>query len=114
MLTDLQRIEHMLEISEQLVAIASSTTAEQYATSVEKQFAIKFGFVMLGEDAAQISEKTKERFPHVPWRVMRGMRNIVVHDYCKTDEKVIWATAAEDLKGLITQLTEMAKTLRAD
>ena len=42
------------------------------------------------------------------------MRNIVVHDYCKTDEKVIWATAAEDLKGLITQLTEMAKILRAD
>jgi len=52
MLTDLQRVEHMVEVVGQLVQIASSVTEEQYAASVEKQFAVKFGFVMLGEDAA--------------------------------------------------------------
>ena len=112
MLTDLQRIEHMLEVAGQLVKIASATTAEQYAASVEKQFAVKFGFVMLGEDAAQISETIKVRFPDFPWRVMRGMRNIVVHDYCKTDESVVWETAVGDMKGLLAKLTEMVDLLR--
>ena len=93
--------------------IASSVTEEQYAASVEKQFAVKFGFVMLGEDAAQISEETKTRFPELPWRVMKGMRNIVVHDYCKTDEAVVWETAVGDMRGLLAKLTEMANALRA-
>ena len=111
MLTDLQRIEHMLDVAEQLVKMASATTEEEYTVSVEKQFALKFGFVMLGEDAAQISEDVKMRFPDFPWRVMRGMRNIVVHDYCKTDEAVIWETAVGDMTALLEKLTEMIKAL---
>lgn len=112
MLTDLERVEHMLDVADSLLQIASSATAEQYAASVEKQFAVKFAFVMLGEDAAQISQTARERFPDIPWRVMRGMRNIVVHDYCKTEESVIWATAVGDVRDLRSKLAAMADKLR--
>lgn len=106
MLTDNERIQHMLEVAENIIQIASSVTEVEYASSIEKQFAIKFGFVMLGEDAAQISEDTRKRFPNIPWKVIKGMRNIVVHDYCKTDEAVIWETAVGDMLDLRNKLAE--------
>ena len=59
MLTDLQRIEHMIENAELLLSFSTDITEAEYASSVEKQYAMKFAFVMLGEDAASISEELK-------------------------------------------------------
>ena len=114
MLTDMERIQHMLEVADRLIHIATSVTEEQYAASFEKQFALKFGFVMLGEDAAQISDEIRQRFPDVPWRIMKGMRNIVVHDYCKTDETVIWTTVVGDMHKLRVKLADALDTLRSE
>ena len=55
--------------------------------SVEKQYAMKFAFVMLGEDAASISEELKLKYPSIPWQSIKGMRNIIAHDYNKTDKE---------------------------
>ena len=76
MLTDLQRIEHMIENAELLLSFSIDTTEAEYASSVEKQYAMKFAFVMLGEDAASISEELKLKYPSIPWQSIKGMRNI--------------------------------------
>jgi uncharacterized protein with HEPN domain len=34
--------------------------------------------------------------PELPWRKMRGMRNIVVHQYFDVDLKVLWTTVKDD------------------
>ena len=67
MLTDLQRIEHMIENAELLISFAANLTETEYASSVEKQYAMKFAFVMLGEDAALISNELKLKYPNIPW-----------------------------------------------
>ena len=76
MLTDLQRIEHMIENAELLLSFSTDITEAEYASSVEKQYAMKFAFVMLGEDAASISEELKLKYPSIPWQSIKGMRNI--------------------------------------
>ena len=42
MLTDLQRIEHMIENAELLLSFSTDITEAEYASSVEKQYAMKF------------------------------------------------------------------------
>ena len=48
MLTDLQRIEHMIENAELPLSFSIDITKVEYASSVEKQYAMKIVFVMLG------------------------------------------------------------------
>ena len=86
MLTDLERIEHMIENAELLLQFAANVTEEEYASSLEKQYAFKFAFVMLGEDAASISDELKLKYPDIPWHKIKGMRNTVAHNYNKTEE----------------------------
>ena len=45
MLTDEERIKHMLETINVLINIVSKLTNEQYSNDIEKQFAVKFAFV---------------------------------------------------------------------
>jgi uncharacterized protein with HEPN domain len=45
--------------------------------------------------------------PEVPWAQMRGMRNIVIHQYFHVDLKVLWTTATDDLPKLKRQIDQL-------
>ena len=66
---------------------------------------------MLGEDAASISDAVKDRFPNIPWRSIRGMRNMIAHDYVKTDDEIVFQTAITDIAPLREQLIAIKKAI---
>lgn len=111
MLTDLQRIDHMIETANSLLQFIVNLTEKDYASSVEKQYAVKFAFVMLGEDAALISDEVKTKFPDIPWRQIKNMRNTVAHDYNKTDEEIIWETIITNIEPLRQRLIQIKSEL---
>ncbi|HSW87245.1 MAG TPA: HepT-like ribonuclease domain-containing protein [Rhabdochlamydiaceae bacterium] len=66
---------------------------------------------ILGEAAGQISEKTKNLFPKLPWKQLIGMRNRLIHAYFDVDHDIIWKTVKDylpsflnDLKNAISEL----------
>ncbi len=42
----------------------------------------------------------REKYPDVPWQRMRGLRNILAHEYFAVDATVIWQAATEDTLAL--------------
>lgn len=52
------------------------------------------------EEAGNMSDETKQTYPHIPWRAIHGMRNIFAHDYGKLDRAAIWSTVVVDLPVL--------------
>jgi len=48
---------------------------------------------IIGEATAPLSESTRLGIPELPFRKMRGMRNIVAHDYANVDLKIVWDVA---------------------
>ena len=38
-------------------------------------------------------DETRQAIPELPFRRMRGMRNIVAHDYANVDIKIVWEVA---------------------
>ena len=113
MLTDLQRIEHMLETVDSLRQFSANLTESEYAASLENQYAVKFAFVMLGEDAARISEAIQSKYPEIPWREIKGLRNIVAHAYDKTDDEIIWGTVTNDIEPLRQSLLQIKFELQS-
>ena len=113
MLTDLQRIEHMIENVDSLLQFSANLTIAEYSVSLEKQYAVKFAFVMLGEDAAQISDEIQSKYPAIPWRKIKGLRNIVAHAYNKTDDEIIWGTVTNDIEPLRQSLLQIKSELQS-
>ena len=112
MLTDLQRIEHMIDTVDSLLLFSANLTIAGYAASLEKQYAVKFAFVMLGEDAARISDEIQSKYPDIPWRKIKGLRNIVAHAYNKTDDEIIWGTVTNDIEPLRQSLLKIKSELQ--
>lgn len=51
--------------------------------------------MQIGELVNHLSDDFKNQHDDIPWRQIRGMRNIVAHEYGHVDVEVVWATATE-------------------
>lgn len=60
---------------------------------------------IIGEAAGHIPTDVQERHPHIPWREMRAMRNIVIHAYFGVSLPIVWDTVTGDLTPLPPLLT---------
>lgn len=59
---------------------------------------------IIGEAARRISPDCMAANPHVPWRDIIGLRNILAHEYGQVDQQLVYATAMQDTPMLIEYL----------
>lgn len=62
---------------------------------------------IIGEAVRSISESFKKANPQIPWKLIAGMRNILVHEYFAIDRDEVWATIEKDVPVLKQQLLEI-------
>jgi len=79
-------------------------TYEQFAADEKTAFAVVRALEIVGEAARKIPESTQAQYPHVPWREMMGMRNILIHDYFGVNLHVVWNTVQNDLPPMKPQI----------
>lgn len=72
-------------------------SSEDFFEDTEKQDAVIRRIEIIGEATAHLSEATRARLPALPFRQMRGMRNIVAHDYGHVDVALVWKAATEKI-----------------
>jgi len=62
---------------------------------------------IIGEAATNIPEDIQEQHPDIPWYQMKGMRNVLIHEYFGVDKDVLWQTLQKDLPSLKEKITKM-------
>jgi uncharacterized protein with HEPN domain len=100
----------ILEAARIVVRYVSDKSLGEFTEDIQCQDAVIRRFILIGEAANRISPELQELYPHVPWREMIDMRNLVVHDYEGIDLLIVWDTAHQDLPKLIRSLEEITGT----
>ena len=59
---------------------------------------------VIGEAGHQVSPAVQMALPTVPWPMMWGMRNRLIHDYGHTNYRIVHETAVHELPGLAVTL----------
>jgi uncharacterized protein with HEPN domain len=77
---------------------------EAFLQDRKTQSAVLHKILILGEATKRISQNYRKAHPEVPWRLMAGMRDIVIHAYENVDLAEVWNTASQDIADLLTKL----------
>jgi uncharacterized protein with HEPN domain len=59
---------------------------------------------VIGEASSHLPSEVQEQYEDVPWDMMKGIRNILAHEYFGIDLEIIWKTVKEDLPILKKRL----------
>jgi len=108
------RIEDMLTCIRNLQAFVTGMTYDDFFEDIKTIRAVAFELSILGEAARAVPESVRLRFPEIPWGKMQEIRNVIIHEYYRIDEEILWKTIQDDLPPLAPQLEAILETDRTD
>jgi uncharacterized protein with HEPN domain len=70
-----------------------------------------YNIQIIGEAAGQLPDDVKKSTPGIPWILIRGMRNRLIHEYFGTDLQLVWNVITNELPAFRTQLETIYQNL---
>ena len=104
---DKVRLRHMLDAALEIRQYVQSSMREDLNQDRKLVHSLVRLFEIIGEAASQISEELCEKVPDIPWSVIIGMRNRLIHAYFSINLDVVWSTSKDDVPSLITELKKL-------
>jgi uncharacterized protein with HEPN domain len=96
-LESIARIQRYLEGMDQVGFIGDDRTMD----------AVVRNFGIIGEAASHLPKDILAAHPEIPWNRMKGLRNLVIHEYFGVSPEILWSTAKEDLPPLVGLLESL-------
>ena len=101
------RVQDILSATERIRDYTKTLTQESFAADEKTVEAVSFALLVIGEAASHVPKEVCERATDVPWAKMRGMRNVVAHEYFGIDRSVLWETATRDVPTIVGPLRSL-------
>lgn len=100
---DIGILEHIVDycedIQDSLELIARSY--DRFIIDKQAQYSIAFSILQIGEIVGKLSDELKTSTKEsVDWTAVKGMQNIIVHNYGEVRLDVVWNTATDDIPSL--------------
>lgn len=105
--TWLDRIKDMLSCAKNIQDFSAGMTLSEFIEDPRTIRAVAFEFTTLGEAARVVPSEIQEHYSEIPWGKMQGIRNVLVHEYFRLDEEILWKATQEDIPPLIVALEKI-------
>jgi uncharacterized protein with HEPN domain len=85
---------------------------EDFQEDKKTLYAVIRTIEVMGEAAKNLPISIQKKYPEIPWKEIRGMRNKLIHEYFGVDTGVIWKTVQEDFPLLKKQIKKVQKAFK--
>lgn len=108
----LDRIEDILSCARNIRDFTEGMSFDAFLDDAKTIRAVAFEFTTIGEAAHAIPLEIQKQYTDVPWGKMQGIRNVLVHEYFRLDEEILWEASQEDIPPLIAALEKLIQSNR--
>ena len=104
MAKDQQALIDILKAIQQIISYVEDIKKEDLQQDDEKQAAILYRIIIVGEATKRLSPEFRQQYPMIPWREMAGLRDVVIHDYDELDFDILWNVIQVNLPDILPQI----------
>lgn len=101
------RIAHMRQAVERLLILVDKIDEERFYEDFTIHITSERLLEIIGEATTRLDAEFKAKYPDVPWSEMKGLRNIISHEYFNVDYTAIWDIIQNDIPVLHDKLKEI-------
>jgi len=111
--TQLVYLQHLRDAPRAVLEYTANGGAAFFESRM-MQDAVVRNLEVVGEAVMGLDAETRARAPHVPWRRIAGMRDVLIHHYFGVDLEVVWRVVEVEvpsLLGVVEKLIEHFETM---
>jgi uncharacterized protein with HEPN domain len=102
-----ERLCHIRDECEYLVNRSRGMDWTDFVASNDLRRAFVRSLEIIGEASKQVPQIYRDTHPELPWRVMAGMRDRLIHDYGGVDYEIVWHTVIVDVPAIAEVLQQL-------
>jgi len=95
------------DASKDIISFLENTTFHEFSGNKMKRFAVERQLIVVGEAANHLSRECTENNPHLPWKLIIGLRNIIAHEYGEILVERIYKIAKENVPELKENISNL-------
>lgn len=80
---------------------------EAFLEDIKTQSSVMYQLMVMGEAVKRLSTEFREAHADIPWSLIAGMRDHLIHAYDTVDWEEVWKTASRDLPDLLVKLAPL-------
>lgn len=89
-LSSLEYLRHILDETIYLVDRAKGLSKDQFMQDETLRRAFVRSLEIIGEAAKKVPPELRQKYSHLDWRAIAGMRDRLIHDYFGIDYDIVW------------------------
>ena len=98
------RIDDIIEAINKIERYTSGIDFASWQNDEKTVDAVIRNLEVIGEASSHLPIEIQEQYEDVPWGKMKGIRNILTHEYFGIDLEIVWKTVKDDLPILKKRL----------
>lgn len=103
----LVRLEHIRDEIRDLTAATAGLTFETFSASYVLRRTTEHAVLIISEAVRALPVDLTDRYPGPRWADIRGIGNVLRHDYFAVDPQVLWNILTDHLPGLGVTVARM-------
>ena len=103
---DKERLAHINQAIGRIKRYTKDLSYDSFIADDMVYYAVVKNIEIIGEAANMLTAEFQIAHPKTPWKMIRGMRNYIVHEYFQIDSNVVWNVVTQNLPELEAQVTE--------
>ena len=92
-------LQHIRDALDDIAAYANAGREAFFAERMRQDATIR-KLQVIGQAVKNLSDRSKSRQPHIPWKQIAGLRDKVIHDYFGINLDIVWAVVEKELPQL--------------
>ena len=100
-------INDILTCIEHIHTYTNALSFDEFASDFMVTEACLYNIQVIGEAVSKIPDDIKNAEAQIPWILIKGMRNRLIHEYFGTDLQLIWNVIKDELPSLKNDLEKI-------
>jgi uncharacterized protein with HEPN domain len=97
-------LKDIVNAAQQVVAFVEGFEKETFTDDLKTRSAVLYQLTVIGEAVKRLSSEFRAEHVQIPWALIAGMRDHLIHAYDLVDWDEVWKTVTKDVPDLLKKI----------